>query len=440
MAIKWTLAELTELDLRMHRSMSLDQESGQVRMPASLSRAEVLHNWLVQGRTKDPEALRLSGIAVNSVSWLTVGLACLSFILGVSAAAALLRTQEKSLINVSNYLGLLIGLQLLMLAGLALSALIFRKRIPVLRKALLPRVVKDLSSPLSLRAWTWKIFGTFQIAGISFNAGVLLLTFWKGLTYDLAFGWATTLETRGEHVHRIVQTLALPWGGAFAPDFEQILHSRIRFATDLNLTDSASTAAWWPFLMMCVLFYGLLPRLLLACWGACQLNRVSKNPDLDSPETERLFLSLTRKPLVFSGDEADRPLTGKGSELPDAFMPETDLRLHVDEELLSAARQEAFAAEIENRLGLPLDPGGPGVLKVIELWQPPLEETLRELRTLRESLGKKADLLILGVGFPDPAGGNFFLPPEEGDLKIWRQRLSELKDPHLGLTPWRART
>ncbi len=438
MSTRWTLEELTELDLRMQRSMASDlQDQEEISQPEA-GKPAVLKQWLNRQRQSDPEASRLAGTVSLSISWLSFSLGAFSFVAGCSAAAALLRNADNRLMNASNYLGVLVGLQLFLLALLFLSALLFRKRLSGLQKLLLPKQIKNLPSPLSLRAWSWRIFFSLQLSGIAFNVGVLMITLGKGITHDLAFGWATTLQTTGESVHRIVETLSLPWGGAFTPTLDQIIFSRIYIGDPVGLNNAGATAAWWPFLMMCVLFYGLLPRFLLSIWGAVQLNRQLKNPQLDSPESERLYLELTRKSFAFSGSPSEPASPGKNAKLATAFKPEKPLKLMDDAQMIPPARQQAFTQQLQSAFDIELNPDAEGILKVVELWQPPLEETLKELRNLRTQIPAGADILLLGVGLPAAQNEIPFLPPEKADLEIWNKRLGELKDPRLGLLAWRT--
>jgi hypothetical protein len=433
MASKWSLADLTEFDLRMHKGVSA--EAPLTSDTADQNKTSVLLAWTQQQRAKDPEPQRLVHLAIHSETWLGISLWVFSFLAGITAAATLLRYEGLRLINISAYLGVLVGGQLLMLLGLLLGSLFFRKRILELQHSLMPKFIKQLPSPQSLPAWRWRIFGSFQRAGIGFNLGILLLSFWKVATYDLAFGWATTLSAGADSIHRITQGLALPWGGKFAPTLLQIEESRIVLKSGLSQIDSSSTAAWWPFLFMCVLFYGLLPRLLLAGFAAFKLNWILRHPPLHAPESERLYLALTRKPLQYESDpQSDSASKSEITNLQ-PLQPAAPLQLQMPAESMAETALPAFKRVLEETFSLELNDQGEGRLIVVEAWQPPLEETLRQLRDLRIELGREPDLLVLAVGFPDK--DHYFQTPEARDIDSWQRRLSELKDPKLGLLIWR---
>ncbi|MGA0333095.1 MAG: DUF2868 domain-containing protein, partial [Kiritimatiellia bacterium] len=96
-----------------------------------------------------------------------------------------------------------------------------------------------------------------------------------------------------------------------------------------------------------------------------------------------------------------------------------------------------FSETLKKKLQVEINERAGGILKVVEVWQPPLEETLRGLRELRQRIGPGNDLILLAVGYPTEEPGAFFLPPDPQDLAIWETRLGELQDPALGLLPWR---
>lgn len=442
MSTPWSLAELTEYDARLHASQRLDSVSAISDNDASAPKPAVLKQWLALARQQESEPARLAAVAVQSEAWLRVGLGIFSLLGGFGAAAALLRYEGYRLINISAFLGILVGGQLLSLFALAVSSFWLRHRLSHLQKLFLPKLVRELTAPESLPVWRWRLFTSFQQAGMLFNLGILLATLWKVLTADLAFGWATTLDVTGQGIHRIVQTLALPWGGRFAPDLTQIQQSRIVLKDGLAHIDAASTAAWWPFLLLCVLAYGFLPRLALALFGSLRLHRLQRHPAFSHPESERLYQRLTRHSLVFStsDEDASRPNpSASPADLP-PLEPSGPLLLDLPSDILPEAREPAFRNRIQSSFDISLTESpenSSGILMVIEAWQPPLEESLRELRELRTRIGPDKDLLILAVGLPNPSEPHFFHPPESADLDIWRQKLSTLHDPRLGLLPWR---
>jgi hypothetical protein len=232
--------------------------------------------------------------------------------LGASTAAALLLYDGSQPVNVLAwlfYLGLLPVLMLLPLAvGLMLPAGWVKHVGPA--QALLASVIRPLlrrlpksdswfsrffgtqGRPLYIRLHKWLIVGLSQGFATAILAGALLALLIKVTLSDLTFAWSTTLDVTPDHVHALVETVALPWSGVFpqavpspeiidATQFERYLNTYMGPATSAVESAStqvhvdgattierqrpqpAATAAWWQFCLMVTLVYGFLPRVLL---------------------------------------------------------------------------------------------------------------------------------------------------------------------------------
>ncbi|MCC5847439.1 MAG: DUF2868 domain-containing protein [Verrucomicrobia bacterium] len=443
MSEKWSIQELTELDIRLRSelppaSATPDTVPDAPRLP----RPVLFRRWLEAVRKVDPSPANLARKAVRTERWLRLAAFAFFFIAGAAAAQALLLYDGRRLINVTAYLGTLVFGQLFLLVVLGVSGLLLRRTLCGPYRALLFHLTGPVEQSRALPLWSTRAFASMQTAGAGFNLGVLLATAAKGLTTDLAFGWATTLRIGGEQVHRLTSLLAAPWGNAFAPTPEQIEGSRIVLKEGLRHVETDAAAAWWPFLMMCVLFYGLLPRLFLALAGECRLRLQLRGLRFEDPSCERLHMRLTRSPLDFqsnaAADEALPPHETAG--LPFLPKPKGSVRLQIPVEI--AANVPEVAERLTAKLGVTVElpgddlrpPPPGGIIRVCEVWQPPLRETLAELRQQRAELGADTDLILCFVGFPNPE--ELFDPPEPEDVRVWRNALAELNDPHLHAWVW----
>lgn len=439
MSPSWNLLDLTTFDLLMRRGVD---EPVNIQASPSDSDPVVLRKWLRAVHEVDPEAQRLAGMALRSLHWMRVVLWSFSLLAGWAAATALLHYQGERLINISAFLGVLVGGQLLMLLLLGLLQLLYRHSLPAAHRWLLPGALKETGVLYSLPAWRWRLFALFQLGGVCFNLGVLAGTLWKILTHDLAFGWATTLRIQGADMHRLVSVLSAPWGGFATPSPEQIDQSRIVLNQGLARINPESTASWWPFLLLCVIVYGALPRLLLALAGWWRERSVRAHPPFHHPGATRLARQLTRAPLRFhTGADAAPPSPSSKTHPLAPLQPRGTLQARFSEPVLDPETCAAWLPRAAQRLGCDLSPAAEdtsGILWIVEAWQPPLEESLRDLRDLRTHLGDSADLLVLLVGPPLPEDPDAFAPPDPIDVDVWKQRLAELRDPRLGVVEWRT--
>lgn len=447
--VSWSLTDLTELDLRLREEIRLTP--AEMKPGLDLPRPEVLHTWLRERRRGDERPYRLAAGMIQAERILRFLAFGGFFLSGAGAALGLLRYEGDRLINISLYLGTLVFGQLALLLGMALSRLLLRRTAGSLYNALLfgwlnHRIPdRNPMEPLrSLTVWTARAFASMQFAAVGFNLGVLTATFLRGVTGDLAFGWATTLDLGGERMARLTSALAAPWGGAFAPTPDQIAFSRITLINGLSQVDSRAAAAWWPFLMLCVLVYGLLPRLVLLLAASLQAEYRLSRVRLTDPACERLYLRLTRRPLQFRASNPAEDVTPL-PHLPveSGVRPPGPVHVFLPGELV--LREGALAEAVSGLLDVPVAsvsaednppaeiPVG-GLVWIRELWQPPLEETLHRFRTLRKALPPNTDLSLIGIGYPEE--GRLLTQPELTDVRVWRHALSRLDDPHLHLMAW----
>lgn len=447
--ILWSLADLTELDLRLREEITLTPAD--LKPGADLPRSEVLRCWLNEQQRQHPEPTRTAQRLVQIERILRLIVFGLLFFSGVGAALGLLHYEGDRLINVSLYLGTLVFGQLGLLLLLFFSRALLRRSAGSMYDKILfhffegkTRENGPMEPMRSLPAWSARTFASMQLAGAGFNLGVLSATAIKGLTSDLAFGWATTLDLGAEHMARLTSALAAPWGGAFSPTPEQIAASRIVLKEGLELVDPRAAAAWWPFLLLCVLVYGLLPRLVLAIAGEIQFRLKLRKARLDDPACERLYLRLTRKSLQFQAMDPTEAITTVSPEpLGEAIRPLGAVHVMMSPEI--EMKVPALSKAVEGLLEIPVAtvsefpalpetvPQG-GVVLMQELWQPPLEESLYRLRELRETLPPNTDITLVGLGYPEE--GRVFTAPDTTDVQVWHHALARLSDPHLQLVAW----
>lgn len=142
----------------------------------------------------------------------------------------------------------------------------------------------------------WPVFISLSLGALGFSTGALGGTFFRVMVTDLAFGWQSTLLTSGESVHRLVTWMALPWSWAmpdlFVPTLEQVEGSRIILKEGIVGLASEHLAAWWPFLCMGMLVYGLIPRMVLVGLGRTAKTIALTRFDLSRPGYQRLLMRM----------------------------------------------------------------------------------------------------------------------------------------------------
>lgn len=291
----------------------------------------------------------------------------------------------------------------------------------------------------------WQLVVFSQWFAVGFFAGVLLAMWLLVAFTDLAFGWSTTLQLRSDDVHRAFALLAMPWTGwlpAAVPD--QALTEASRYLRGADIAAPERLGGWWPFVMMAVLCYGLLPRLLLLIAGAWRLRAATRHWLLDSPEVVALLDRLDSPSLTFTAE----PELAADAQTGRALVPEplTDAQgvvLLTWNEALVATDARRFASEVlklpaaeafefstrdsqqqrqQQLAAVAAQPGAQSRLVILAKgWEPPLLEFLDFLEQLRART-PQASIAVAPV---DVSGSVI----KESDRDVWARTLARSQDP-----------
>lgn len=444
MHISWSIESLTELDLIL-RDGVVPELSISLPDAANQPKGTVIRNWLNEVRKKDGQARQVVIRMIQSEHWLRIAAFFCSVFLGVAAAKGLLWYDGQHLINVGIFLGVLVFGQISFLVFTFLAAFLVRSSSGGVYRKILSHFTGHIPLRRSAPLWKLRTFQSMQLAGVGFNFGVLGTTALHGITRDLAFGWATTLKIEVGTIARLLQIISWPWGGAFTPNTSEIAGSRIVLLEGFQFVDPDAAATWWPFLMLCIICYGLLPRFLLVITSGLLFRHRLRSLKLTDPITEQIWLSLTRERVDFSPPTgADHALPQQISATLHPYKPQGSMQLLLPAEL--ADQGEHISVRLTKQLSVPveicgqsspeaLQPSPGGLIHLTESWQPPLEETRQEFIQLREAMGPSTSIVICLVGLPTNSP-QIFMPPEPEDVEIWSNMLASLQDPYLHAMVW----
>jgi len=464
---------------------------------------KALRLWLDERRGTDSPTKatgRLPGTVFRDVLSISITiLLAVGLLSGISLSFAVLRYQGSEPVNVSVYLGCFVLLQILLVALLCLWWLIRPFAKPLHRLAFLQTIVgtalAGVFKRLAVRSkaafpaesrnhisaliggmqghsriygavFYWRMLRLVQAFGIGFNAGVIGGSMLKIVGSDLAFGWQSTLRLSSQAVYRFVEMLSSPWSWLVPshmahPSLEQIHGSRMVLKDGIYALTTPDLVSWWPFLVLSVLCYGLLPRALLYVYSIAAertaLNRlvfthagcrrlISRltTPHLEtdggSPQRSSTYqtvstasrdtLQTTRSPAVLGSSPLLLIPEDTAASLPDGLLSQLANRIQGPEPLKQALISLEFGADREalaKVLPLHADEPLPEVVLLQEAWQPPIDETLSYLRHLTGWLSSRTRLLICLIGKVIP--GNGLHPVGDADMKTWKQAIASLGDP-----------
>lgn len=431
----------------------------------------ILRHWLARAPGPSTRArVDRIGAALGTARGIlfAVGLA-----LGWTAAAALLQLEvHEGRINIVLCVGLLVLLPaLLLLAAIVAAAWAQRpssagagggwRGLTLARGvcALLPQRVREdadlLLGRLSahdrrhVRARRALFFAWSQLVGVAFSLGALASILLHVVFTDLAFGWSTTLDVEATTVHPVIAGFAAPWAAVW-PDavptldlVETTRHFRVSpHVPHVHFIDPIAYGAWWPFLVMAILVYSLLPRALTTAFAERLLGLECAAAIAETPGVDRLIERLLAPPVetrateeegeighVAQGriariDPADWLAAGAMDSFAIAWAEAIDDSVWasiegVDERfrLRDAGGRRSLAEDAE-RIAEVGESGG-CVAVCVRAFEPPMLEFLDFLMDLRAAMGSGRALAV------------FLLDGAPEDDEAWRRKLSTLGDPRL---------
>lgn len=301
---RWTLAKLIDFEGLL---AAWDGKAGRDRR-AGRERAEVFLEWLQSGEA--PGYGRRWLAALGTAAFLGGVLAA------VAGAGAVWGTLHRELegVHVIWLLGTALALPWL-LFFLGLLAWLLRGRVAgfgligwaVERLSL--RFLRDDAKELVERirrsgelakVLGWRLVRLSQGVAASYHLGALLGLAAMVLFKRVGFYWETTTERAMEGaLETAVRWLSVPWSWWIGTP--EVAASRRGADWD------GGGADWWPFLILCLLVWGLLPRLAIAGWAAWKERRSLASLTFQAPQHRKLWRALTE---VRRGEEPKGPVDG----------------------------------------------------------------------------------------------------------------------------------
>ena len=289
----------------------------------------------------------------------------------------------------------------------------------------------------------WQLFSWSQLLGCAFNTGALLGAVLLIVFTDLAFGWSSTLMLESAEFQKFVYAVAIPWSGSW-PDalpsqllIEQSRYYRLDAGPAANFV-AQNLTAWWPFVIACILTYGLLPRVALWCISRFYLRRALVIFLTDNPQVIAL-LDRMRTPEVALAS----PVHGSAEALmdeiphkkPDVLTGEVPLIIWSDSvDIAQWVKQYGVEvgdtyragglcsiAEDQSAINSIGNTHQDTVIIAVKSWEPPLNDLLDFVSLLRQECGPKTQIILL-LSAPDLSA------VETQQLRIWRHALNRLSD------------
>lgn len=445
----WRLEDLVDFEVAVNRGPVADAETGKELRESlrgfegdeTAKRRFGLLGWL----RKQPE----TGVGARVETGgrlLAVLLFVVMFLMGVGVIRGLVTTQPSvngGQLNALNIWVLLaggLGVQWLMLIG-GLIALFFANRMGGslgLVKEFLAKMLAKVSGGIDARVWhaltrqkveqrrviTWRLTRILQLAGVGFNAGLLVGFFGVLWFLKIHFYWESTLASFGsESLTAVTRFLSLGLSG-IAPSVELIAETE---RIEGVVRPSELGEVKWPvFFLFAFAVWGLWPRLML--WGmtVLQERQARLAVSFQDPEHRQLWRKLTRveRTVVMEGMRDGVVLLdvgGLGLEA-EAIRPFLLQQLRVNPEKSYAV--SVLDANEEREAWEAIKAAPCGVIMLVEGWNLSPKQMTVLVERLRSAVGEGMDLRILVMGDGLEA-------PSEEDFAAWVKFVDGLRDPQL---------
>ena len=279
----------------------------------------------------------------------------------------------------------------------------------------------------------------------------------------------------GAQIHSLVSWMALPWSWAMpdtfaVPSLAQIEGSRILLKEGIQGLATENLVAWWPFLCMGILTYGIFPRLGLLIWAGSLQKKTLARFDFTRPRYQRLVIRMRtpqmdtdiketggtraeiRDPLPRPGNEDDQD-EKTISLTVDATKPALVLcssRGYPDKEM------EKICEGLERQLGLTISDvglimfdfkqdesslsdlakvyGNGPVVILQEVWQPPIRGLLHYFVQVKKEVFSNSPIWIIVTR--TPGEDTMVVDSQDINYQVWKTAVSQLNDPDIVLERW----
>jgi len=313
----------------------------------------------------------------------------------------------------------------------------------------------------------WPFFILTSLFAFSFSAGVLGGMFFKVVVSDMAFGWQSTLTASSHNIHDIVSLTASPWSW-FVPDttafpsLEQIEGSRIVLKQGIYSLTTQNLVSWWPFLCFGILFYAVIPRVVLIIAGNFFQQKALKNFNFSKPNFKQLIIRMKSPVLDFDTQESmvnqdiekdpvKSELKGDSSASQQnvpvgkaLLLVSKSVYSHETIQVIIKGVGKYLSLDVIETIGIKFDidhdadavsriekSDADQIILLHEVWQPPIRELLYYITNIREVVPEGIPLYVLLTG--DAGREDLGVDGSDVNFKVWKKSVFKLEDPGISV-------
>lgn len=432
------LERLRRRDREIGQSLGLDRGEEAISIP---ERAGRLTRWLAE----IPDAPARGEEGLRWVGLIAVGIGLL---LGYGAAMGLFYYDGSTPVNVVRILAVFVALQAVTLVLFGVAAMPGRfpggawlrdlspARLATLVSRWLPGETRDAVEQILGRGQShqrvyhavqkWQLLTWSQSMALAFNLAAVCGALQLIVFSDLGFGWSTTLQAEADDMHNLTSALAVPWQAAWAdavPLAGLVEATQTYRAENFELgVKAGDSAKWWPFLVMAMLVYGVLPRFVTLIFTRRRLTKAVVKAMATTPGADRVLDRMTAAVVETRAVEHE---TGEAGNriAAQAEVPSSQIgcvirwaEAEYDGEAFGAGGGRSLEHDRQT-IAAVADGGEQPVLVRVKAWEPPVLEFLDFLSDLRQAIGDGRTIEVQPIG--------------DGDRSVWQKKITSVGDPWL---------
>ena len=304
----YRLAEQLELDTAVPAQSARERDHAIAQRCGARDDTGRLLCWLAAVSAQNP------GASQPRERWLTEASAAalgrmVALGLGFSGMATFLLASGRGLVNVFLFMLLFVIVQVLLclVAAAVMARSVSGARTPAVlpinpARLVAARLFPDRRYLREAQSVVRLVFLRYgQELGALFTLGAIAAFFVVLALSDFTFVWGSTFALSDTLVGELCALLATPWAAwlpAATVSDELVFASRFHPAlTTLSPADINAMRGWWPFLIMSMVSYALLPRLLLWLCSRLFFTRQIRAAFAAMPGSERV-LARMKAPVV----------------------------------------------------------------------------------------------------------------------------------------------
>lgn len=413
--------QTTPFRQRQQRDEAIGREV--LQSQPQIADGELVMAWWLRVRAGD------SGLSAPHIDagrrWLHLVVTLLGVVSGAGITAVALTYTGDYPVNLLPLLGILVGIPSLfllcsllggLLNGLGMGA--FTRNFAVYQRGLLSWFDRWAGTRLHYlvghrdaygRAAYWLLQSMSQRMAIAFYIAALTMAMLLIAFTDIAFGWSTTLDLSPTALHAVFEMISAPWRSwlpVAVPSAELVEVSRyFRLGQQFADVDVQRLGQWWPFVLACLVCWGLLPRILVLVIARLRLGQAAGRMLVEHNEVTALLDRLRTAHVEFVADVRPGATgTEPAAVLHAMFWVDTAVTVSWNQAQDSGEALPVSAGQSpDERLAVFSEiPSNPAQVVVLTKgWEPPVFEFTDMLSELRAALGSQPSIVVVPLALAD---------------------------------------